>query len=79
MNGPGHDGLPLVPDAEPDPPPLLTVDSPDHDAPGPADASCRLCRMRGALEETLARLPPLEGRQPLLAAVGLAVPAIEAW
>ncbi|MFO7898388.1 MAG: hypothetical protein R6V58_04935 [Planctomycetota bacterium] len=65
---------------------ILVVDSnntPVHS--GPVDGRCeraercRLCRARQRADEVLAALSPVPGRQPVRVAVGLAVPAIEAW
>jgi len=40
---------------------------------------CRLCLLRDAVHQTLLKLRPVPGKGPLKVAVGLAVPAIEAW
>jgi hypothetical protein len=45
----------------------------------PCHVECRLCSVRGATQMAMDRLSPVPGRRPLQVAVGLAVPAIEAW
>jgi len=40
---------------------------------------CRFCKLRLAADERMARLRPVPGRIPLRLAIGLAIPAIEAW
>jgi len=52
---------------------------------GPTDrpcanaARCRLCRTRSLIAEVRDSLTPVPGQGPIRTAVGLAVPAIEAW
>lgn len=65
---------------------IVVVDSDDsvvheleHDQPGKFHPGCRLCLLRAACRRTLKHLPPARGRKRLHTAVGLAVPAIEAW
>lgn len=69
---------------------VVVVDSDDsvvhdetHEAPGYHHPLCRICRLRAAFRRTLKNLPPAHGhsagQQKVLRAVGLAVPAIEAW
>jgi len=56
--------------------------SPLHSAkcdPRQADPKCRLCYMRQIITSTTQRLGPVPNRRPLLTAIALAVPAIEAW
>jgi len=58
-------------------------DSPCH-PPGPngtcqGGGRCRLCLLRDAARETLGRVRPRQHMPPLKMAIGLAVPAIEAW
>lgn len=48
-----------------------------HDRPGGEERGCRLCQLRNVFRET--KLGPVPGRSELKSAVGLAVPAIEAW
>lgn len=63
---------------------VLIADSDDsplhqssHDLLGSEEPRCRLCQLRRVFRET--RLNPVPGRKELKSAVGLAVPAIEAW
>ena len=65
---------------------VVVVDSDDtvvhndaHEAPGYFHPLCRICRLRSVFRRTLKNLPPAHGRTRVLRAVGLAVPAIEAW
>jgi len=46
---------------------------------GVCDPDCRLCSLRSIARRELAHLTKLPHRKPLRFAVGLAVPAIEAW
>src|SRR5262245_38272334 len=64
---------------------VVVVDSDDspihtdlHEKSG-ADPNCRLCRLRAVIELERSRLRPITNRVPLKCAIGLAVPAIEAW
>jgi hypothetical protein len=50
-----------------------------HEQPGYFHPGCRLCQLRAIVRQTLKHLPPANGRDRLHTAVGLAVPAIEAW
>ena len=65
---------------------VVVVDSDDspvhteaHERPGYHHPLCRICRLRAAFRRTMKNLPPAHGRAAPLRAVGLAVPAIEAW
>ncbi|MBA3850059.1 MAG: hypothetical protein C0502_08690 [Opitutus sp.] len=65
---------------------VVVVDSDDspvhtavHEAPGYHHPACRICRLRAVFRRTMKNLPPARGRHAPLRAVGLAVPAIEAW
>lgn len=65
---------------------VIVVDSDDspvhtaeHDAPGYHHPLCRICRLRAVFRRTMKNLPPARGRSGPLRAIGLAVPAIEAW
>lgn len=40
---------------------------------------CRLCQLSAAYRQTVKKLPPARGRERILRAIGVAVPAIEAW
>jgi hypothetical protein len=55
------------------------VHEPEHDLPGKLHSGCRLCLLRAACRRTMKNLPPANGRRRIHTAVGLAVPAIEAW
>jgi hypothetical protein len=50
-----------------------------HDAPGYFHPHCRMCQLRAVYRQTTKKLPPAHGRAKLLRAIGVAVPAIEAW
>jgi hypothetical protein len=63
---------------------LVIVDSngslphvPEHDSASKPE--CRLCRLRRIAKETLGNVRPRANLPPLKVALGLAVPAIEAW
>ncbi|HLP02012.1 MAG TPA: hypothetical protein VK163_08300 [Opitutaceae bacterium] len=65
---------------------VVTVDADDtvvhtveHERPGYFHPGCRLCELRAIVRQTLKHLPPAQGRARLHSAVGLAVPAVEAW
>ena len=65
---------------------LVVVDSDDsvvhtaeHEAPGYHHAYCRVCRLRAVFRRTIKNLPPAQGRERVLRAIGLCVPALEAW
>ncbi len=65
---------------------VVTLDSDEspirqkgHDLAGGADSKCRLCRARRAVADAQRGLRARQGRGPIKTAVGLAVPAIEAW
>lgn len=45
----------------------------------PCASDCRLCKLQTQISTTISSLSPVAGRAPLKHAVGLAVPAIEAW
>jgi hypothetical protein len=68
------DGLVVVVDSDDS-----VVHTPEHEAPGYHHAFCRICRLRAAFRRTVKNLPPAHGRARVLRAVGLCVPAIEAW
>ncbi len=50
-----------------------------HDRPGYFHPHCRMCRLRAVHRQTTRRFPAIHGRERVLRAVGVAVPAIEAW
>ncbi len=65
---------------------VVTCDSDDsvvhtaaHDAPGYFHPHCRMCQLRAVYRQTVKKLPPAHGRTRVLRAVGVAVPALEAW
>ncbi|HET7537757.1 MAG TPA: hypothetical protein VFJ90_14960, partial [Candidatus Didemnitutus sp.] len=81
------DGLVVVVDSDDS-----TVHLPEHEAPGYHNPQCRICRLRAVFRRTLKNLPAprphfrtdavppaAPGKNRVLRAVGLAVPAIEAW
>jgi len=68
------DGLVIVVDSDDSP-----VHTAEHEAPNYHHPFCRICRLRAAFRRTVRNLPPVRGRERVLRAVGLAVPAIEAW
>ena len=51
----------------------------EHEQAGNADLKCRLCYLRNLIEQTQQTLKPRAGRGPIKTAVGLSIPAIEAW
>ncbi|MGH8023759.1 MAG: hypothetical protein ACRED1_09275 [Limisphaerales bacterium] len=52
---------------------------PAHEQGGGHDAKCRLCELRRIIDEAISRARPRKDRSPLKIALGIAVPAIEAW
>jgi hypothetical protein len=65
---------------------VVTVDADDsvvhgaaHERPGYFHPHGRMCQLRAVHRQTTKKLPPARGRERLLRAVGVAVPAIEAW
>jgi hypothetical protein len=68
------DGLIVVVDS--DDSPVHTI---EHEAPGYYHPYCRICRLRAVFRRVLKNLPPAHGRERVLRAVGVAVPAVEAW
>jgi len=65
---------------------VVVVDSDDsivhtaeHDAPGYFHPHCRMCQLRAIYRQTTKRLPRAHGRDRIVRAVGIAVPAVEAW
>lgn len=51
----------------------------EHDQPGMDDRKCRLCQLRTITNDVQAALRPRGGSGPIKIALGVAVPAIEAW
>jgi len=65
---------------------VVTVDSDDsvvhhagHENGGGFHPRCRMCQLNATYRQTTKRLPPAKGRERVLRAIGVAVPAIEAW
>ncbi len=65
---------------------VVVVDSDDsvvhtavHDRPDYFHPQCRMCELRAVFRRTAKKLPSAHGRARVLRAVGIAVPAIEAW
>jgi len=52
-----------------------------HEQPGGIECTCRLCQLRERVAQTQSRLRSVPERQPQIiqTAIGIAVPAIEAW
>ncbi|MGH7775264.1 MAG: hypothetical protein ACREQA_23805 [Candidatus Binatia bacterium] len=55
------------------------VHDPTHEEVGRAEEDCRICKLRKVVSQTHRQLRPVQGRQPVKTAIGLAVPSIEAW
>jgi hypothetical protein len=68
------EGLVLVLDSNGSPP-----HRPEHEAPQGRDPKCRLCNLRNIIDDVFAKVRPRPLLPTLKVAVGLAVPAIEAW
>jgi len=68
------DGLVVVVDSDDS-----VVHTAEHEAPGYYHSGCRICRLRGVFRRTIRNLPPAHGRDRVLRAVGVCVPALEAW
>jgi hypothetical protein len=68
------DGLVVVVDSDDS-----VVHTAEHEAPGYFHPGCRICRLRGVFRRTIKHLPRAHGRDRVLRAVGLCVPAVEAW
>ncbi len=65
---------------------VVTLDSDEspvhqkgHDELNGANDKCRLCQLRAIVDEIQDQLRPRQGRGPIKTAVGVAVPAVEAW
>lgn len=50
-----------------------------HDAPGYFHPHCRMCQLRAIHRQTTKKLPRAHGRDRVIRAIGVAVPAVEAW
>ena len=68
------EGLVIVADSNHSP-----LHEPEHDKIAGGYPKCRLCELRGEVAKARSRLNPVAGRAVLKIAVGLAVPAMEAW
>jgi len=68
------DALVVVADSDDSP-----VHDPSHDVSGGSAPGCRFCQLRAEASAVFAKLTPVSARRPLKLAIGLAVPAIEAW
>jgi hypothetical protein len=68
------DGLVVLVDADDS-----EVHTSAHEAPGYFHPRCRLCQLRAAFRRATKTLPPAHGRASVLRAIGVAVPAAEAW
>ncbi|HYW10087.1 MAG TPA: hypothetical protein VE913_24180 [Longimicrobium sp.] len=65
---------------------VVVVDSDDsvvhtsaHDALAGGEPACRLCELRAVVQRTRGKLKALSHRADLKVAIGIAVPAVEAW
>jgi hypothetical protein len=68
------DGLVVVVDADDS-----VVHTGEHEAPGFFHPQCRLCQLRAVFRKTQKHFPAAHGRDRVRRAIGIAVPAIEAW
>jgi hypothetical protein len=68
------EGLVVVVDADD-----TEMHDPAHDASGGGEDRCRFCQVRKIIAQARKQLKARPGRPPLQVAIGLAVPAIEAW
>lgn len=68
------EGLVVVMDSDESP-----VHENAHEEADEENLDCRLCRLRETVKSELSRVRPLPNRADLKTALGLAVPAIEAW
>jgi hypothetical protein len=68
------EGFALIVDANGSPPHL-----PSHEQSDARDPKCRLCQLRRIIHEVQQQVRPRQHQTPLKIALGLAVPAIEAW
>ena len=72
--GTNVDALVVVVDSDESP-----VHQNSHERSPAENLQCRLCLLRTAVESALAKVRPLPNRPNMKTALGLAVPAIEAW
>jgi hypothetical protein len=73
-NFPHVDALVVVVDSDDSP-----IHKIEHDGAVGGDPQCRLCALRDVTRKTLSSVRAVANRAPLRVAIGLAVPAIEAW
>src|SRR5712671_1321478 len=66
------EGFAFIVDSNGSPPHLISHED-------KSEPKCRLCQLREIIHQVLANVTPRHARTPLNVAVGLAVPAIEAW
>lgn len=68
------DGLIVVVDSD-----ESTLHSSNHDSSDGEVTDCRLCKLRSIVTREFSRLSPVLSRGTLNVAIGIAIPAIEAW
>jgi hypothetical protein len=68
------DGLIVVVDSDSTP-----IHTEEHEKPEGSNLRCRVCQLEKRILEVQKSLKPIPNRNPLKVAIGLAVPAIEAW
>jgi hypothetical protein len=68
------DGLIVVVDSDSTP-----VHTEEHEKTDGSNSKCRVCQLENRIIEVQKSLKPVPNRNPLKIALGLAVPAIEAW
>jgi len=68
------EGFVFIVDSNGDQPHLLS-----HEPPNEPESKCRLCQLRRITDEVLSKIRPRPAGPSLKVAIGLAVPAIEAW
>lgn len=71
---PDVDGLIIVGDSDDS-----SLHRPEHGRPGAEDRGCRICDLGRLIAEASRGLRPRQQSSPLRVALGIAVPAIEAW
>lgn len=72
--GTGVEALVVVVDSDESP-----IHQDSHETAEAENRECRLCQLRTTVRTSLARVRPLPNRVAIKTALGLAVPAIEAW
>ncbi len=71
---PEVNGLIIVGDSDDSP-----LHAPEHGRPGAEERACRICDLERLIAEASRGLRPRQQSSPLRVAIGIAVPAIEAW